>query len=68
MFLLVIGHDTKNRHVAFDFIRSGETVSRCFNEVLDTVIKLQADLLKPANRRSSPTISSRPRAWHHLFE
>ena len=35
IFLYVIGHNLKNRKMKFDFIRSGETVSRYFNIILN---------------------------------
>ncbi|XP_027153599.1 protein ALP1-like [Coffea eugenioides] len=40
MFLYVLAHNFKNRTVNFNFIRSGETVSRYFNIVLCAIIKL----------------------------
>ncbi|CAL5428119.1 unnamed protein product [Camellia sinensis] len=46
MFLFVLGHHHKNRTVKFNFMRSGETVSKYFNEVLKAVLQLQGVLLK----------------------
>lgn len=46
MFLWVIAHHEKNRVVKFDFLRSGQTVSRYFNDVLKAVLRLQDFLLK----------------------
>ena len=46
MFLYVIGHDHKNRVVKNNFIRSGQTVSRHFNAVLNGVMDLHGELLK----------------------
>lgn len=40
MFLYVLAQNYKNRTVNFNFIRSGETVSRYFNIVLRAVIQL----------------------------
>ena len=40
MFLYVISFNLTNRKVGFDFIRSGETVSRYFHIVLNTILKL----------------------------
>ncbi|KAL3533335.1 hypothetical protein ACH5RR_006856 [Cinchona calisaya] len=40
MFLYVLAHNYKNRTVNFNFIRSGETVSRYFSIVLRVVIQL----------------------------
>ena len=46
MFLHIIAHRMKNRVLKFRFIRSGETVSRHFNAVLNAIIRLQGQLLK----------------------
>ncbi|KAL8555308.1 hypothetical protein ACS0TY_003206 [Phlomoides rotata] len=40
MFLLVLAHHTKNRIVKSTFLRSGYTVSKHFNSVLNTLLKL----------------------------
>ncbi|CAI9089475.1 OLC1v1024058C1 [Oldenlandia corymbosa var. corymbosa] len=40
MFLYVLSFNLTNRKVSFNFIRSGETVSRYFNIVLHAVLKL----------------------------
>ncbi|XP_057779007.1 uncharacterized protein LOC130997608 [Salvia miltiorrhiza] len=40
MFLSILAHHKKNRVVRFDFIRSGQTVSRFVHLVLKAVIKL----------------------------
>ncbi|GLT81146.1 hypothetical protein SLA2020_525490 [Shorea laevis] len=44
MFLYILGHDKKNRVIKLDFIRSGETVSRHFNKVLNAVIRCSESL------------------------
>ncbi|CAL5340926.1 unnamed protein product [Camellia sinensis] len=46
MFLTVLGHHHKNRNVKFNFMRSGQTVSKYFNDVLKAVLQLQGVLLK----------------------
>ncbi|CAL5391364.1 unnamed protein product [Camellia sinensis] len=46
MFLTVLGHHHKNRNVKFNFMRSGQTVSKYFNDVLKAVLRLQGVLLK----------------------
>ncbi|GMP68364.1 hypothetical protein CsSME_00028000 [Camellia sinensis var. sinensis] len=46
MFLSVLGHHHKNRTVKFNFMRSGEIVSKYFNKVLKAVLQLQGVLLK----------------------
>ncbi|KAL3533009.1 hypothetical protein ACH5RR_006530 [Cinchona calisaya] len=46
MFVYVLAHHKKNRTVAHKFLRSGETVSRHFNQCLLAVLKLHHMLLK----------------------
>ena len=46
MFLHIIAHDVKNRVVKRQFMRSQETVSRRFNDVLLTVLRCHNHLLK----------------------
>ncbi|GAB2265113.1 hypothetical protein Dimus_037801 [Dionaea muscipula] len=50
MFLQIVGHDKKNRAIKFAFMRSGETVSRYFNEVLKAILSLHDDLYKKPSR------------------
>lgn len=54
IFLHILAHDVKNRVVRRNFVRSGETISRYFNIVLNSVLRLHELLLKkpepvPAN-------------------
>ncbi|KAL5709696.1 hypothetical protein ACHQM5_020354 [Ranunculus cassubicifolius] len=60
-FLHTIGHDVRNRVVKFDFIRSGETVHRHFNRVLDAVISLYKHLVKRPEELPYPEIMGNPR-------
>lgn len=46
MFLNILAHHTKNRVIKFQYRRSGETVSRYFNEVLNSVLRVQGLLLR----------------------
>ena len=46
MFLHIIAHDVKNRVVKRQFMRSQETVSRRFNDVLLAVLRCHNHLLK----------------------
>uniref|UniRef100_A0A9I9DLI9 DUF8040 domain-containing protein n=1 Tax=Cucumis melo TaxID=3656 RepID=A0A9I9DLI9_CUCME len=46
MFLHILAHDMKNRIIQREFVRSGETVSRHFNLVLLSVLRLHNELLK----------------------
>ena len=46
MFLWTLAHHKKNRNIKFAFMRSGQTVSKYFNDVLNSVLRLQGVLLK----------------------
>ncbi|KAL4590011.1 hypothetical protein LXL04_002929 [Taraxacum kok-saghyz] len=46
IFLHVLAHHVKNRVVKFQFRRSGETVSKHFNNVVNAVIRLERKLFK----------------------
>ena len=46
MFLHIIAHHVKNRVIKFRFMRSGETVSKYFHNVLHSIIRLHGELLK----------------------
>lgn len=45
LFLGVLAHHKKNRIVGFDFLRSGETISRYMHTVLRAILKLHGILL-----------------------
>ncbi|KAL8523705.1 hypothetical protein ACS0TY_013609 [Phlomoides rotata] len=45
IFLTVLSHHTKNRVIKHSFKRSGFTISKYFNSVLDTLLKLHTVLL-----------------------
>ncbi|KAL7174289.1 hypothetical protein ACSBR2_033531 [Camellia fascicularis] len=49
-FLFILAQHLKIQNVKFNFYRSGETVSRYFNDVLKAVLRLQANLLVTPNR------------------
>jgi hypothetical protein len=46
MFLHTVGQNIRNRVVATNFGRSGETVSRYFNKVLHAIEELRNDYIK----------------------
>ncbi|XP_057450768.1 protein ALP1-like isoform X1 [Lotus japonicus] len=46
IFLHILAHHAKNRVIKFKFQRSGETVSRYFNLVLNSVVRLHKNLLR----------------------
>ncbi|KAL0543745.1 hypothetical protein IC582_018849 [Cucumis melo] len=65
MFLHVLAHNVKNRVIKREFVRSGETVSRHFNIVLFTVVRLYEELIK----RPAPGFLAPYRGqWYHLQE
>ncbi len=68
MFLKFVGYRWTNRSVAFEFLRSGETVSRYFNAVLDALCVLSRDLIAMRTTETHPKISSRPGRFHPYFE
>ncbi|XP_047153422.1 putative nuclease HARBI1 [Vigna umbellata] len=49
-FLHIIGHNVKNRSVAFFFHRSGATVSKHFHNVLDAILSLESEFLTQPSR------------------
>lgn len=46
IFVYILAHHKKNRTVAHKFLRSGETVSRHFNQCLLAILKLHSILLE----------------------
>ena len=46
IFLHILAHHAKNRTIISGFCRSGETISRYFNLVLNAVLRLHHILLK----------------------
>lgn len=46
MFLHILAHHVKNHTIRGRFFRSGETVSRYFNSILQGVLRLQGSLLR----------------------
>ena len=46
IFLHILAHDIKNRVIKRQFMRSGETISRKFNNVLLAVLRCHKELLK----------------------
>ncbi|XP_075499391.1 uncharacterized protein LOC142537781 [Primulina tabacum] len=45
MFLSILAHHKKNRIIGHDYVRSGQTISAHFHEVLGSVLKLHTILL-----------------------
>ncbi|KAF7803589.1 protein ALP1-like [Senna tora] len=46
IFLHILAHHVKNRVIQFEFKRSGESISRSFNRVVECMMRLQGHLLK----------------------
>jgi hypothetical protein len=68
MFNKFVGHRWTNRSVGFEFLWSGETVSRYFNAVLDALCVLSHDLITMRTTETHPKISSIPGRLHPYFE
>ncbi|MFQ6634764.1 hypothetical protein Gotur_011017 [Gossypium turneri] len=67
MFLHIISHHLKNRVIKHHFNRFGETITRSFHNVLNTVIRLQDVLFKKADPIT--TNSTEPRwKWLKVLE
>lgn len=67
MFIHAVGHNWSNRSIGFEFNRSGETVSRYFNAVLDALCLLARDLIRIKSTETHIKITSSPR-FHPYFE
>ena len=68
MFLKFVGHRWTNRSGGFEFLRSGETVSRYFNSVLDALCILSRDIITMRTTETHTKISSSPGRFHPYFE
>ncbi|XP_058072322.1 uncharacterized protein LOC131221170 [Magnolia sinica] len=67
MFLHTLGHNATNRAIGSRFSHSGETVSRHFQRVLNAVVGLYPDLVKPASTVTPPEILSN-NYWSAYFK
>ena len=67
MFLNTVGHNLRNRLVATNFDRSGETVSRYFKKVLRAVGELRNELIRPPSLENPTKIAGNPR-WDPFFK
>ena len=59
IFLHTIGHYQRNRIIAHNFLRFGETISRYFNHVLFTIGELQHEYVRPPSTQTRPYIAAR---------
>ena len=67
LFLHILAHHVKNRVIKFRFLRSGETISRHFNAVLNAVIRLQGVLLKKPEPVSENSTNERWK-WFKVYK
>jgi hypothetical protein len=68
MFLKFVGHRWTNRSVGFEFLRSGETVSRYFNAVLDALCVLSRDIIVTRTTETHSKISTSSGRFYPYFE
>ncbi|KAK9275051.1 hypothetical protein L1049_022309 [Liquidambar formosana] len=67
MFLHILAHHVKNRVINFRFVRSGETVSRHFNSVLNAVLRLEKLLFKTPEPITETCIEERWRLFKNCL-
>ncbi|XP_017416565.1 uncharacterized protein LOC108327362 [Vigna angularis] len=66
-FLHIIGHNVRNRSVAFFFHRSGSTVSRHFHNVLDAILTLESEfLIQPSGNEVHPYVLNNNRFYPYF--
>jgi len=66
-FLHIIGHNVKNRSVAFFFHRSGSTVSKHFHNVLDAILSLESEfLIQPSGNDVHPNLANNSRFFPYF--
>ncbi|XP_020263598.1 uncharacterized protein LOC109839529 [Asparagus officinalis] len=58
--LNILGHKSKNRMMRTQFIRSGDTVSKYFNRVLEAISRIQGRFMKQAPNEVPQEILSNP--------
>jgi len=68
MFIHAVGQNWSTRAIAFEFLRSTETVSRYFNLVLDALCILARDLICIKSVETHSKITSSPGRFHPYFE
>ncbi|XP_039117478.1 protein ALP1-like [Dioscorea cayenensis subsp. rotundata] len=67
IFLHIVGHNTKNRIMRVEFLRSGETISRYFNNVLRAVCAIRDDFVHPPSGTCHHEIETNPN-WYPFFK
>ncbi|KAI3882808.1 hypothetical protein MKX03_020808, partial [Papaver bracteatum] len=66
IFMLVVGHNERNRILQERFQHSGETISRHFNAMLDAIVSLADDFLLPAGHDTPTEILENPRFYPYF--
>ncbi len=66
-FLHTVGYNLRNRLVHTNYDRSGETVSRYFNKVLNAIGELRDELIRPPSLDTPTKIAGNPR-WDPYFK
>ncbi|XP_039141278.1 protein ANTAGONIST OF LIKE HETEROCHROMATIN PROTEIN 1-like [Dioscorea cayenensis subsp. rotundata] len=67
MFLHIVGHNTKNRTMRVEYVRSGETISRYFNNVLKAICAIRDDFVHPPCGNCHSEIECNPN-WYPFFK
>ncbi|XP_039122159.1 protein ALP1-like [Dioscorea cayenensis subsp. rotundata] len=67
MFLHIVGHNTKNRTMRIEFVRSGETISQYFNCMLRAVCAIRDDFVHSLSSNCYPEIEYNPN-WYPFFK
>ncbi|XP_038679432.1 uncharacterized protein LOC119980708 [Tripterygium wilfordii] len=55
MFVFILGHAQSNRDIGERFQHSGETISRLFHKVLQAVMKMSKEIIKPIGDQLNET-------------
>ena len=66
MFLLIVGHNERNRVIQERFQHSGETISRHFNNVLNAIVALSSKFFIPATSSTAKEILYNPRFYPYF--
>ena len=67
MFLNTVGHNLRNRLVGTNYKRSGETVSRYFNNILHAIGELRTEFIRPPSLQTPSKIAGNYR-WDPYFK
>ena len=68
IFLEIVGENASNRMAQERFQRSGDTISRAFNKVLDVMVKLYTAIIKQpdATQPTPPRIRNNPKMFPYF--